>query len=316
MRKLYKTTPVGQWKDPEWRSLVRATAEAFLAPDFEPRQRVSARAVARRSGLRVPSSPALEKVDRYALAAAAIRRITDRFIEGAGDDARIRPEYLSTEYVFDRDDPFEQTASMVQTGFYNCTRQTERDKASHVGYFLRRYSMLGLEDQHATAGLIRTGGTLHLELMYYSRATARAFQGTPLTQGHSEAQRVAGAHQMLPIVLGRASQHINTVLDGRSWPAVERMHPHLEVLSTRQAEAAQAAGEAAILRMLGPDGADLFPVVRVVSDQLSPLLKCPAHQRLFDTDSALQTQLHAGINLAADRGNFSPELVVPPLRRF
>lgn len=316
MREFYKTTPISEWRDPEWRSLVRATAEAFLAPDFEPRQRVSAQAVARRSGLRVPFSHALEKADRYALVAAAIHRITDRLVENDGNSARIRPEYLSTEHVFGCDDPFEQTASMVRTAFRDCGRQTERDKTSHVGYFLRRYSVLGLEDQHATAGLIRSGGTLPIELMYYSRATARAFQETPITQDYTEVQRVAGAHQMLPIVLGRASQHIDTVLDGRSWAAAERMHPHLEVLSARQAEAAHAAGEAAILRMLGPDGVDLFPVVRTVNNQLSPLLKCPAHQRLFDTDSALQTQLHAGINLAADRGNFSPELVVPPLRQF
>jgi hypothetical protein len=203
---------------------------------------------------------------------------------------------------------------MIARGtFYQAAVAAKRDRTSHVTYFLQRFNRISVATDHATAGLIVVGGTMPTELKYYTRATARAFHETKATQKFTEAQRVAGAHQMLSVLTSRAAQHLDTVVDGRPWWYAERMHPHIEPLHMTPAEMTRAAriGDLAAMQLVGPDAERLFPVIECAGTLMAPLIRCPAHQRLFGTESALQLQLHAGINLTADEGLYHPTFVVP-----
>jgi hypothetical protein len=199
------------------------------------------------------------------------------------------------------------------------------DPALLLGHFTRRYdqqTMLAAApgELRRNSALILQGGTAAEELKAYTRTVARAYQETPGTQGLDEAARIAGAHQMLPILTRRASIHIKDTDKQRRWINVERAHPHIRALRGTTAELAAAAqahretGEAFELPPLTMlDGDErLFAVARKVADYLTPLLRCPAHQRLGGMESALQRHLHAGVNLAGDRGLFDPSFVVPP----
>jgi hypothetical protein len=292
---------------------VRATAEAYLAPDFEPRMRLSAARIARRQDVKVERGVAMTKAERYALAAAAIYRITERLIIGTGTEARYRPEVIAGAGATYADDPFDGPSMTARSTFYQGARAARRDKATHVGYFLRRFNHLGEQYDHSTAGLVMVGGTMPIELKYYTRSTARAFQETWSTRRFTTAQRVAGAHQMLPILTSRASQHLDTLMDGRTWREVEQSHPHIEPLTMTDREMRQKArlGELAVMAMVGPDDERLFPIMKRIDALMGPLIRCPAHQRLYGTESALQLQLHAGVNLAADAGLYDPKLVLP-----
>jgi hypothetical protein len=306
----------GGWNEAQLRTLVCDTTEAYLAPDFEPRQRISAKVVANRQGHEPPTGPTLIKVERYALAAAAIRKVTGRWVEGTGVQARIRPEWIPKEPPYALDDPFDNMTGMLRKSYSLAAKKVEKDPRTRVAYFLGRYNRLSIEHDHATAGLIRIGGTMPVELKYYTRTTARAFAETPLTQNFSEARRLSVAHQMLSLLTARASQHLDSVVEGPFWYDVEAVHPHIEEIvptHTKPTELdASAAGEAALFRMLGPDGAQLFPLAMELWEGIYvPLLKCPAHQRPWGTESALQTQSHAGINYAGDQGLYHPSLVVP-----
>jgi hypothetical protein len=292
---------------------VRTTAEAYLEPDFEPRMRLSAARIARRQGIKVERGVAMTKAERYALAAAAIYRITERLITGTGTEARYRPEVIIQARAMSADDPFDGPSMTARGTFYQGAQAARRDKTSHVGYFLRRFNRLGERYDGSTAGLIMVGGTMPIELEYYTRSTARAFQETRSTRRFTEAQRVAGTHQMLPILTSRASRHLDTLMEGRSWWEVEHLHPHIEPLAMTDREMEQKArlGELAFMTMIGPDDERLFPVMERVHGLMGPLIRCPAHQRLYGTESALQLQLHAGVNLAADDGLYNPKLVLP-----
>jgi hypothetical protein len=209
------------------------------------------------------------------------------------------------------EDPFETLESVVRLGHYQTAEAAECDLATHVGYLLRRFAQISFDPDHVTAGFIRTGGTMPFELKYYARATARAFGETPLTRRFGQARRIAIAHQLLPLLTSRAAQHLDQSLEGRSWRCVEHMHPHIETLAATGSESAPAAGRTELYRLLGPDGETLFPLVGRLADAMAPLIRCPAHQRLFGAESALQLQLHAGINYAGDNGLYHPSLAVP-----
>jgi hypothetical protein len=304
-----------EWKDSEWRALVQATTEAYLAPDFEPRMRLSAARLARRQNIRIERGVASLKAERYALAAAAIYRITEQLITGRGAEAHYRPEVIYQGKTFASDDPFEQLSTVARYTFYEGARAVRRDTSTHLDYFLRRFNHLGERHDHATSGFIAVGGTMPIELKHYTRATARAFQETRATRRLTGTQRTAGAHQMLPVLTHRAAQHIDGFIEGRGWAEVERSHPHIEPLNMTDREMQQKArlGELAVMTIVGPDDEPLFPVMRATAGFLGPLIRCPAHQRLYGTESALQLQLHAGVNLAANAGLYNPQLVIPAL---
>jgi hypothetical protein len=298
------------WGDAQWRWLVRRTAEAYLHPDFKPGSRVNARRVAAEHGISAVKSAGLDKAERYALAAAAIHRITSRLIVGEGGKARYRYQYVdqAASRASGIENPLLALPILAGGAFIAAAQEAEADRGTNVRYFLRRYNHRSDEAHHATAGLIRSGGTLPSELESYVTVSARSLQESRATRRYSEKRRVAAAHFMLPLSTGRASQHLGQVVDGQSWSEVERMRPQTTKLNPAE------LGHTAMVRMLGPDGEDLFPLVGyIAADFEGPRLKCPAHQRIFGTDSALQQQLHAGINMAGDFGIYSPNFELPRL---
>ncbi|HSX35276.1 MAG TPA: hypothetical protein VLF62_06565 [Candidatus Saccharimonadales bacterium] len=303
-------------EDGTWRKLLAATIDAYLAPDFKPRQRVSARKVARGLGLAVAAgSESLKKVELYAPAAAAIRLQTQNWITGTGTQARIRPEWLPApdSIVFGASDPIGSAANILRKSYYRAGRALELSKTTHLTYYLHRFETLAARGNHPAASLIRVGGTLPFELSRFTTVTADALQETPLTQPLGETERIAAAHQLLQVSTSRAAQHI-LFLSNIRWRDAERRQPQVaEVTAPLRAntETAEAAGHTALYKLLGEDGKALFPAAMQVIAATTPTLKCPAHQRIEGAESALQTQLHAGINYLGENGMFHPSFTIP-----
>lgn len=305
-----------EWLNPEWRVLVRATAEAYLAPDFHPRQRISARRLAKRYGFSLDSARAAYKAERYAVAAAAISRITSSVIAGNGAAARYRPECTSINGLSFFGDVFDTVEEIIRSNFYRSARAVEMNKTTFVAYYLRRFAWLSVGRIDATAGLIRIGGTMPTELAFYGRSTARALSQSPLTKDLPAEQRIAIAHHNTTVLTGRASQHLDTLLDGPGWLWAEK-YARVRwrgAAAHHNAESAHPESYA----IVGKDNKALLRTTGLIKRVLdTPTLRCPAHQQLFDsTESALQQQLHAGINAFADYGAFDPGLAIAAPEAF
>jgi len=319
-------------KDSTWRKLLAATIGKYLAADFEPQQRLSARKIAQEMGLDVrPNTPSLAKVDIYALAAAAIHLQTQHWLTGAGPEARVREEWLpdpkNVVVAVKNKDPVYGLAALLRGSYVTASAVLEQSGTSHLPYFFKRFDTLArrdterYEERHTSSESIRLGGTLINELTNFSRVTARALRETPETSGFSEAQRIDAAHKLLPISTARASQHIDTLLgDGMNWFDAEEPAPHIQITESRPRNSrmddadAEAASLVTIYELLGPENEALFlPAMTVLKKTARPILKCPAHQRFAGAETALQLQLHAGINHLAEHGVFHPGFVPPPV---
>jgi len=318
------------WGENHWQTLLHHTAQAYLAPGYDPANPVSAQSLAQEAGITVTPGEALIKTERYSLAAALSRIITDQLVSGSSDETRFQAGVLvADEEVIHgipaREEPFNLMEKIMQKSVKRTSYAMLDDPATRVRHFTTRYDQKTMiaaahGEPRLNSALILQGGTAAAELKFYARTVARAYQETPATRELDEAARIAGAHQMLPILTGRAAIHIKDTDDQRRWINVERAHPHIRPLTGTPealAEAAQAHQEVGEPFALPPltmedENGPLFAVARKVSEHVSPLLRCPAHQRLGGMERALQRQLHAGINLAGERGLFDPTFAVPP----
>ncbi|HSW98615.1 MAG TPA: hypothetical protein VLF71_02140 [Candidatus Saccharimonadales bacterium] len=308
----------GGWSQPELRRLLGDTVEAYLAPAYDPkRDDVSAATIARAQGRLLPPMSALLRVERFALTSAAIYRTTQRWTTGHGRDARIQPGWLRGAAPDNNiDDPFKRLSHTLRNSYLRAALATEKDRRTHVAHFLGRYAELGLEGMAAAENFIRIGGSMPLELESYTRVSARALSESEQTRRFPAARRIAVAHQLSTIVTRRASLHVVKFVGAGGWERIGQMHPLVSEVQPAHppAEDTLRPDTEAIYELLGPDGAELMPIaLRIWEDAAIPLLKCPAHQRVWGAESALQTQTHASINLAGSRGLYSPRLIVPPL---
>jgi hypothetical protein len=311
-------------KDNAWRKLLAATVDAYLSPAYDPEKGVNSLKIAQSLGIAAVAGPSLDKLNVFAPAAAAIHLQTRNWVEGAGNAAEVSPLWLPGEsIVFNKKDLFGSATAVLRDSYHKAAVTLESAGNTHVGHFLDTFDYYAQTGVHANSHTIRKGGTLAFELAHFSRVTARALSNSELTRGYDEAQRVNAAHQLLGVFNSRASQDLeSTTLATMSWPYAEREGTSIGTVEAarrpadpRKAElaAAKAAGRATLLELLGADGKDLFPAALELVGAYTPILKCPAHQRIQGSETALQTQLHAGVNFLAEKGLFHPDFPVPPV---
>ena len=282
---------------------------------YDPRDDVTAATIARAQGRLLPPSSALVRVERFALAGAVIYKTTKNWTTGSGRGAQIDPKWLHGKPPAG-DNPFDVLSSTLRGSYYEASQATEKSRRTHVAHFLGQYTDLGLESMAVTENFIRIGGGMPLEIAHYTQTSARVLSETELTRPFDEARRVAVAHQLSPLITRRASLHLAHFTVAGGWERIEQAEPYISEMQptrTKPGETTTPPDEI-IYELLGAGGVELLPVaLRIWEQAAMPLLKCPAHQRIHGSESALQTQIHAGINLAGQRGLYDPQLTVPPI---
>lgn len=273
----------------QMREVLRSAAEAYLHPDFnEANPPDIASAAYDTYSLQLTPEDSL-KVERYALAAAAIHLLFAATIEGEGPDAHFvtldkMPEKLSETPLADLDTGIRST--FQEQG----NRLTETD--TRFQYVLDKYLDLSDEDDQAAVideDIILSGGDLPENGVQLVGLTANTLHESPSTATLHSREKVMIAHSLIPIATGRATMHLDIFEEAPGW---DEALAKPAVLSRRGTNFA----------IIHPDKSKFFTIPKELLSHITtigPLLKCPAHQRLFGRrNTALELGLHATINLA------------------
>lgn len=223
-----------------------------------------------------------QKLERYSAATAAIALIVDQAVYGQGAEARFgkappSPPERSKNLLL----AFQQELEEV---FYQASLDLPPKEALQVQRQLAYFEARSDDDSVVTeASFILFGGDGPGQTTSLISVALAAFGRDPDNARRSQDERIAITHELVPVLTGRASVDIETFMNIR--PLIEDI------------------GQAHLVRRGHSHSLDGIDRRQGGSGLLT--LKCPAHQRIGHGDSALQRQIHAGINMAGDWGFFA-----------
>ena len=275
------------------RELVRDAAHLYLSPDFTAPPDIAVMMHERGLGYEVAD---VTKISRYAAAAAGIQLLTDEAVVGSGVEARFADDYAKMP---NEQSPKQALYSHIAHNFQLAAQKLKAPGGSErYVYLADRYTMLG---KYATdmafvdASLLENGSMLAHHGSEFVELSAAVLADDAETSALDTPDRVLVAHQLIPTVTGKASRHIN----------YSGFVPNWMDFSTANVRLAHRKGNHALVDT--DEGRPLFRVSPGVENRIKrygPLIKCPAHQLLFSTETSLELGMHAVVNLGAKRGHY------------
>jgi hypothetical protein len=272
------------------RELVRDTARLYLSPEFNTTELPDVAAMTADRGI-VADPTDISKLRRYSLVSAGIHLLMYEAVEGSGVAACFRDDSREDYGRY----PRARFEGFLERNMRNAGKRLRADENSRYSYFVGQYEALSIgasEAEEPNAAFIDKGGSLASEGVGFVGLTTSLISADRKAKRLEVPVRIAIAHQLIPVVTGRASKHVSR------FPLLPNWGMALDDAVLRQ----QRNGRYA-LRSKG--GGQLFTLSRRLTLRIlreGPLIKCPAHQLLFGDETALEDGMHAVVNLAGDAG--------------
>jgi hypothetical protein len=228
----------------------------------------------------------LQKAELYAAARPAIKEVAATALRGEGTETRFVPEMFPYDIMPDIAERTDLTVFLVNTLFFNLEKYMRA--AGSPRFHMFKAAALAHRYHKFIPNEAITRGCLPNEVMQFGLLTAPLLQEHPLTAGKGAPERIAIAHELSSILMGRAMPNIANV----------GLRPELSTY-VGQVDIRTVGGQH---QLIGKDGAPL-DAGHNLAGNVGPTLKCPAHDYLGRF-------IAAGVNLIGDAGYYHPD--VPP----
>lgn len=256
-----------------------------------------------KEGAYIDNQCSLYKVERFAPAAAIFARMAEVALVGYGREAQFKSIVRSERRFITpiEDKRIVQVAADIKATFLERARELERNNQTYMPDIMMRFELMSVDeslrnDRSLSLESVFTGSELPTEFAEYTNLACHLMKAVPVLNEGTPEERRDAMHEMLPMLTGRSSLHVEILRAVRPIIDIPLHEARIEKKGNLYTVEYDAR--------LPEEG-------KVIPDNLStPLLKCPANQLLRHqtvlpvVESALLRSLHASVNLAYDRHIF------------